>query len=297
MVQVINAFTADVEEWYQAELIRQRQLSVTPQDQVEEAIAPLLEMLEETGVRATFFVVGEVMKNHPALFRRIHDLGHEVACHGMSHRPLWTLSEAELERDLGEFADLYDRVLGGGRPMGFRAPTFSLNQDTRWAIPVLREFGYTYDSSIFPAQTPLYGVPGAPLSPYRISAADVRREEPRGTLWEFPMTVYTVAGLRMPVSGGAYLRLWPYRFVRRCLRQVNKTRPFVVYVHPWELYAGTPKVKGLTPPEHVATYWGRRGGLGKVRALLRDFAFAPMREVLQTWAANTNSNGKEARPS
>ncbi len=296
MVQVINAFTVDVEEWYQAELLRQRRLPATPEDQAEEAIQPLLDLLEETGVRATFFVVGEVMKKHPALIRRIYSLGHEIACHGMSHRPLWTMSEAELEWELGAFAELYERTLDGGRPAGFRAPTFSLNQDTRWAVPVLREFGYTYDSSIFPARTPLYGVPGAPLAPYRISAADVRQEEPRGPLWEFPMTVCDVAGLRLPVSGGAYLRLWPYWLVRRCLQAVNRTRPFVVYVHPWELYEGTPKVKGLTPLEHVATYWGRRGGLAKVRALLRDFAFAPMREVLQVWAAQVNSV-KEAQPS
>jgi polysaccharide deacetylase family protein (PEP-CTERM system associated) len=296
MVQVINAFTVDVEEWYQAELLRQRRLPATPEDQAEEAIQPLLDLLEETGVRATFFVVGEVMKKHPALIRRIYSLGHEIACHGMSHRPLWTMSEAELEWELGAFAELYERTLDGGRPAGFRAPTFSLNQDTRWAVPVLREFGYTYDSSIFPARTPLYGVPGAPLAPYRISAADVRQEEPRGPLWEFPMTVCDVAGLRLPVSGGAYLRLWPYWLVRRCLQAVNRMRPFVVYVHPWELYEGTPKVKGLTPLEHVATYWGRRGGLAKVRALLRDFAFAPMREVLQVWAAQVNSV-KEAQPS
>ena len=296
MVQVINAFTVDVEEWYQAELLRQRRLPATPEDQAEEAIQPLLDLLEETGVRATFFVVGEVMKKHPALIRRIYSLGHEIACHGMSHRPLWTMSEAELEWELGAFAELYERTLDGGRPAGFRAPTFSLNQDTRWAVPVLREFGYAYDSSIFPARTPLYGVPGAPLAPYRISAADVRQEEPRGPLWEFPMTVCDVAGLRLPVSGGAYLRLWPYWLVRRCLQAVNRMRPFVVYVHPWELYEGTPKVKGLTPLEHVATYWGRRGGLAKVRALLRDFAFAPMREVLQVWAAQVNSV-KEAQPS
>jgi polysaccharide deacetylase family protein (PEP-CTERM system associated) len=296
MVQVINAFTVDVEEWYQAELLRQRRLPATPEDQAEEAIQPLLDLLEETGVRATFFVVGEVMKKHPALIRRIYSLGHEIACHSMSHRPLWTMSEAELEWELGAFAELYERTLDGGRPAGFRAPTFSLNQDTRWAVPVLREFGYTYDSSIFPARTPLYGVPGAPLAPYRISAADVRQEEPRGPLWEFPMTVCDVAGLRLPVSGGAYLRLWPYWLVRRCLQAVNRMRPFVVYVHPWELYEGTPKVKGLTPLEHVATYWGRRGGLAKVRALLRDFAFAPMREVLQVWAAQVNSV-KEAQPS
>jgi polysaccharide deacetylase family protein (PEP-CTERM system associated) len=296
MAPVVNAFTVDLEEWYQAELIRQRGLHVAPQDQAEEAVAPILDLLAQADVRATFFVVGEVMKRHPDLIRRIRDLGHEVACHGMTHRPLWTMSEAEFGRDLAQFAELYERVLDGERPEGFRAPTFSLNQDTHWAITVLREFGYRYDSSIFPARTPLYGVPGAPLSAYRISTADVRHEEPRGTLWEFPMTVCTVAGARVPVSGGAYLRLWPYRFVRRCLRDVNRSRPFVVYVHPWELYGNTPSVQGLTLSERVVTYAGRGRGLAKVRALLRDFAFAPMRDVLANWVEQLNS-AKEERPS
>jgi polysaccharide deacetylase family protein (PEP-CTERM system associated) len=296
MEPVVNALTVDLEEWHQAELIRQRELPVAPVDQAEEACAPILEALEQAGVRATFFVVGEVMKRHPDLIRRIRGLGHEVACHGMSHRPLWTMAEAELERELTEFARLYERVLDGARPLGFRAPTFSLNQDTRWAVTVLREFGYRYDASIFPAKTPLYGVPGAPLQPYRISAADVCDEEPRGTLWEFPMTVCNVGGARVPVSGGAYLRLWPYRFIQRCLRNVNRTRPFVVYVHPWELHAGTPQVEDLTLGERVATYGGRGRGLAKVRALLNDFAFAPMGEVLDRWVEQHNSNGEKARP-
>ena len=292
MSRIVNALTIDLEEWYQAELIRQRGLPVQPEDQAEAAVAPILDLLAASGVRATFFVVGEVMRRHPELIRRIRSLGHEIACHGMTHRPLWTLSEAELERELGEFAELYERVLDGGRPVGFRAPTFSLNQDTRWAVTVLREFGYRYDSSIFPAKTPLYGVPGAPLLPYRISSADVRREEPRGALWEFPMTVCVAGGVRLPISGGAYLRLLPYGIVCRCLRAVNRTRPFVVYVHPWEVYAGTPKVKGLTLGEHAAMYAGRRLGLGKVRGLLRDFAFAPMAEVLDTWVAGLNSGNE-----
>jgi polysaccharide deacetylase family protein (PEP-CTERM system associated) len=296
MAAVINAFTVDLEEWHQAELIRQRQLTVARVDQAEEAVEPILQLLESAGVHATFFVVGDVMKKHPDLVRRIHALGHEVACHGMTHRPLWTLSEAELERDLTQFAQLYERVLDGGRPVGFRAPTFSLDPNTRWAIPVLRKFGYQYDSSIFPARTPLYGVPGAPLTPYRISAADVRHEEPRGTLWEFPMTVCNVAWARLPVSGGAYLRLWPYWFARRCLRDVNRSRPFVVYVHPWELYEGTPRVAGLPLGEQIATYAGRGRGLAKVRALLREFAFAPMRDVLAGWVEKSNS-AREGRPS
>lgn len=285
MKPVVNAFTVDLEEWYQAELIRQRGIHVAERDQAEETVAPILDLLAERGVRATFFVVGEVMARHPDLIRRIRDLGHELGCHGMSHRPLWTMAQVELERDLGRFAELYRDVLGNGRPVGFRAPTFSLNQDTRWAIGVLRAFGYTYDSSVFPMRTPLYGVPGAPLEPYRISASDVRREEPRGALWEFPMTACTVGGVRVPVSGGAYLRLWPYPVLRGCLRRVNRTRPFVVYVHPWEIYSETPKVKGLGAGNYVATYAGRGSGLAKVRALLRDFAFAPMSEVLDAWAA------------
>lgn len=289
MKQVLNAFTVDLEEWHHAELIRQRALPAEPEDQVEEAVGPILDILAEADVRATFFVVGQVMERHPDLVRRIRDQGHEIACHGMTHRPLWTMAEVEFERDLARFAELYARVLDGGSPIGFRAPTFSLEQDTRWALAVLREFGYRYDSSIFPARTPLYGVSGAPMVPYRISAADVRREEPRGTLWEFPMTVCVVAGMRLPVSGGAYLRLWPYRVVRRCLRDANKSRPFIVYLHPWEVFQGTPKVSGLGLGGRVATYAGRSRGLDKVRALLRDFAFAPMAEVLNRWVENLDS--------
>ncbi len=289
MKQVLNAFTVDLEEWHQAELLRQRTLSAEPEDQVEEAVEPILDILAGADVRATFFVVGQVMERHPDLIRRIRDLGHEIACHGMTHRPLWTMAEAEFERDLALFGELYTKVLGDASPIGFRAPTFSLEQDTRWALAVLREHGYQYDSSIFPTRTPLYGVSGAPMVPYRISAADVRRDEPRGALWEFPMTVCLLAGMRLPVSGGAYLRVWPYRIVRRCLRDVNKTRPFVVYLHPWEVFPGTPKVGGLGLGGRVATYAGRSHGLAKVRALLRDFSFAPMAEVLSQWVADLDS--------
>jgi polysaccharide deacetylase family protein (PEP-CTERM system associated) len=282
---VINAFTVDLEEWYQAELIRQKGLAVKPLDQVEEAVQPILDLLARAEVRATFFVVGEVMEQHPDLIRCIREQGHEIACHGMTHRPLWTMAEVELERDLSCFGELYTKVLGDGRPMGFRAPTFSLSQDTRWAVTVLRDFGYAYDSSVFPLRTPLYGVAGAPLVPYRISSQDVRREEPRGTLWEFPMTAHVLGGVRLPVSGGAYLRVLPYLAVKAFLRSVNRTRPFAVYVHPWEVYVRTPKVKGLGFGNGFATYGGRRRGLRKVRGLLRDFQFAPMCEVLSQWAS------------
>lgn len=289
MKQVPNAFTVDLEEWHHAELVRRKTAQTDPVDQVEEAVRPILDLLAEAGVRATFFVVGQVMERHPDLIRRVRDLGHEIACHGMTHRPLYTMAEVEFERDLARFAELYAKVLGDGSPRGFRAPTFSLGQDTRWALTVLKEFGYQYDSSIFPAKTPLYGVAGAPMEPYRISTADVRREELRGTLWEFPMTVCVVAGLKLPVSGGAYLRLWPYRVIRRCLQEVRKSRPFVVYLHPWEVYPGTPKVAGLGLGGRLATYAGRGRGLAKVRALLRDFAFAPMADVLNQWVANLDA--------
>ena len=289
MKHVPNAFTVDLEEWHHAELVRKKVPQAQTRDQAEQAVQPILDLLAEADVRATFFVVGEVMERHPDLVRRIRDQGHEIGCHGMTHRPLYTMAEVEFERDLARFAELYAKVLGDGSPMGFRAPTFSLGQDTRWALTVLKAFGYQYDSSVFPARSPLYGVPGAPLEPYRISTADVRREEPRGTLWEFPMTVCVVAGLKLPVSGGAYLRLWPYRAIRCCLQAVRKSRPFVVYLHPWEVYPETPRVAGLGVGGRVATYAGRRRAMAKVRALLRDFAFAPMADVLHQWVANLDS--------
>jgi polysaccharide deacetylase family protein (PEP-CTERM system associated) len=276
----LHALTIDLEEWYHAELVRGKVPPARRMDQAPAAVQPILALLQAHHVRATFFIVGEVAERQPALVREIASAGHEIACHSYSHRPLWEMTAEELDRELREFRRLMEDILGEAPAIiGFRAPTFSLEARTAWALEVLAEHGYRYDSSIFPMRTPLYGVANAPLEPYRISASAVERHNANGRLVEFPLTVCQVGGRRIPVSGGTYLRLLPWPLFTWCWERAARTRPAVLYVHPWETYAGTPRVR-LPAVQSAATYGNIAGALGRLGRLLERFRFAPMRAVL-----------------
>lgn len=297
---VINALTIDVEDWYHPELVRSHvvpggaEFPGAVQPQIEESTGALLDLLRRKGVKATFFVVGEIVQRHPDLIRAIAAEGHELGCHGMGHQPLWELTPDGFRSELEQFASLLSAVVPGVDVIGFRAPTFSLNNRTRWALTVLASLGYYYDSSIFPMRTPVYGVSGAPLYPYRPSPGNVATEAAvssrqhlgengQGTPLEFPMTVWSWAGLRVPICGGFYLRALPLRFVHFALRQVNRQRPFVLYVHPWETFADTPRLE-LPLPSRFITYYNLRSMMSRLAWLLDAFSFAPMRTVLEGMA-------------
>jgi polysaccharide deacetylase family protein (PEP-CTERM system associated) len=291
---MLNALTIDVEDWYHPELVHSHaSLSVanagaaTPQ--IEASTGALLDLLRQRGVKATFFVVGEIVQRHPHLIQAIAADGHELGCHGMGHRPLWKLTPDEFRVELEQFAAVMSSVVPGVDVISFRAPTFSLDNRTRWALTVLGSLGYHYDSSIFPLRTPLYGVSGGPLHPYRPSLDDVAAEaeschrpgeEGQGALLEFPMTVWSWAGLRVPICGGFYLRALPLRFVLFALREVNRQRPFVLYVHPWETFAGTPRL-ALPLLSRLVTYHNLQDMMARLTMLLDVFSFAPMRTVLE----------------
>lgn len=276
----LHALTIDLEEWYHAELVRGKLPAEGRVDQAPAAVRPLLALLKEHEVQATFFIVGEVAERHPDLVREIASAGHEVACHSYSHRPLWELTPADLSAELAEFRRLMEDIVGEAPAViGFRAPTFSLDTRTAWAIDVLVEHGYRYDSSVFPLRTPLYGVANAPLEPYRISADAVERHDANGRLVEFPITVCRLGRWRIPMSGGTYLRLLPWPLLLWCWERTARTRPAVLYVHPWETYTGTPRVS-MPLWQAVATYGNTAGALGRLRRLLQRYRFAPMRAVL-----------------
>ncbi len=305
---MINALTIDVEDWYHPELVRSHVAlgetgypeAVKPQ--IEASTGALLDLLRQKGVKATFFVVGEIVQRHPQLIQAIAAEGHELGCHGMGHRPLWELSPAEFRSELEQFAALMASVAPGVAVTGFRAPTFSLDNRTRWALTILEGLGYHYDSSVFPIRTPVYGVGNAPLHPYypspgnvagSVSAPDrLQSENGQGNLIEFPMTVWSWAGVRVPISGGFYLRVLPLRFVQFALRQVNRQRPFVLYVHPWETFADTPRLK-LPPFSRFVTYYNLRSMMSRLAALLDAFSFAPMRTVLEGMADSANPRSRE----
>lgn len=272
----MNVLQVDLEPWY-CDLPRDRWEAHT--DRVVENVDMILTILAATDNEATFFVLEDVARNHPDLIRRIRDDGHEIGSHGYSHQFLSELSPSELGTEIDRsVAALRDAGVDGVE--GFRAPKFSLNESTAWAIDVLEERGFRYDSSIFPVKTPLYGVPDAPRTTYRIGSDDVTVPREDG-LWEVPLSTYRIPGVdvNVPVAGGFYLRALPYRFVRHALeRRIAAGHPAVCYIHPWELDPSIPRVE-----EYDWFHYHRLGSaMGKFRRLLNDFEFTTTERYLDS---------------
>jgi polysaccharide deacetylase family protein (PEP-CTERM system associated) len=283
MKPLINALTIDVEDWYHPELVRSHLRSTSPRGRVSQAILPILHLLDQYQVKASFFILGDVARQCPDLVREIYEKGHELGCHGMSHRMLEDLGEEGLRKELMEFKKLISEILGDLEIKGFRAPTFSLNQKTKWALPILREFGYLYDASLFPVKffgNRLYGVEKAPRFPYRICFDNPSQEDPKSPLWEFPAAVLQLGRLKIPISGGFYLRSLPGWFLKWALKQINREGPFNLYLHPWECDIHTPRVP-LPFSSKWITYYGIHRAIKKLEELVKQFSFSRVDRVLK----------------
>lgn len=198
-------------------------------ERVVENTKRCLQILRWHGVRATFFVLTKVAERYPDLIREVAAAGHEIASHGHGHVLLHKLRPAEFERDVVRSIDLIEAIVGR-RPIGYRAPGFSIVRSTRWAGPILARLGFRYSSSIFPIRHPRYGIANAPRGLHRWPDCD---------LIECPPATCTVLGVRLPVAGGGYFRLLPGAVARAALRRINGNgMPGVVYMHPYELDAG-----------------------------------------------------------
>jgi polysaccharide deacetylase family protein (PEP-CTERM system associated) len=274
-----TAFSFDVEDWFHSEFVPDADRRAVRESVVEDGTTRILDLLRATGSRATFFLLGEVIRDHPALLRRIVADGHEVGSHGLDHCPLWRLNADTFANQLEEFRRIVERILGDFPVVGFRAPSFSLDRTTAWALDVLRDQGYRYDSSIFPAWTKLYGVPDAPVHIYRPAREDLARNDPRGPLVEFPVAVAAAGLLRIPVAGGFYLRVMPFGIARRVLDAIRGRRPIALYLHPRE-YAPESVRLPLKGIAWLITYQGLGGMPAKVEALLRSYRSVPMRDLL-----------------
>ena len=279
MSSVLNALTIDVEDWFHPELVRHHVPEAERVPRMRAALDPILDLIAERNIRATFFMLGGLVEAEPDLVRQLHAAGHEIACHGMTHRPLWELTPEAFREELQAFRRIMTALDADIPVRGYRAPTFSLDSRTSWALEVLAEEGFEYDSSIFPFKNHLYGVAGAPVAPYRPDPADLTRHVDSGPLREFPLTVLTLGGARMPVSGGFYLRALPYPLVAWALRRINRERPFVLYCHPWECDPGTPR-RRLGLVNGLITYTGLRSARHKLTRLLDDFRCTRLDEVL-----------------
>jgi polysaccharide deacetylase family protein (PEP-CTERM system associated) len=222
----------------------------------------LLDQLEEFGVRATFYVVGKLARRHPSLVRAMARAGHEVGSHSWGHQRLHNLTPAAFREDLLKSRDVLEQITG--QPVfGYRAPTFSVVRQTSWAIDILAEQGFAYDSSIYPVWHDRYGVPRAPRSPFRVRGATHE-------ILELPPVTLRLLGMNLPVGGGGYFRLLPLFFMKWGLRQVQRTcDPAVamLYFHPWEFDPEQPRLP-LRRLRRFRTYVGISRTRGRLRSLL-----------------------------
>lgn len=272
-----NAMTIDVEDYFHVsnfEHVVDRASWASRESRVEANTDRLLAMFERAGVSATFFVLAWVAERVPQLVRRIADAGHEVASHGYAHRLIYDQTPDEFRNDVRQAKTLLEQT-SGQAVHGYRAPSFSVTRKSLWALDVLIDEGYTYDSSIFPVHHDRYGIPDADRHAGIV-------ERPAGTIVEVPASTVRMGGVNWPIGGGGYFRLLPYAWTRWGIRRVNahEGAPTVFYLHPWEIDPGQPRL----PAPALARYRHYRNlddTEARLERLLRDFPFGTMRSLIE----------------
>lgn len=264
-----NALTVDWEDWYHGLLDRSAEWGVFPA-RLPEITDRMLGLFESHDVKATFFALGSAAERHPETIKRIHGAGHEIASHGYNHRFIYSQSREEFREDTKRAMGFLGDLLG--EPVrGYRASTFTITEKTLWALDIIEECGFEYDSSIFPIRGSHYGIPGAPRYPYQLDGRQ---------LWEVPLTTFRMVGRNFPVAGGFYLRVFPPWMLARAYRRINRDgNPVVLYIHPWELDPDQPRehYKGAW---RFVRYWGLNRVPGRFERLLGQFDWRPVEKVL-----------------
>ena len=275
MPSIRNVVSFDVEDYFQVGAFEER-VSISEWDgfpsRVEANTDKILRMMDDTHCVGTFFVLGWVAEKFPALVRRIAEQGHEVGCHSHLHRRVFRLTPESFRADTQMAKAVIENAIGG--PIyGYRAPNFSITDRSLWALDILAELGFQYDSSIFPVKHPNYGMPRVSRFPFRVQTAS-------GTLVEFPLTTIAIGQQRSPMSGGAYLRLLPYSYIQWGLGYLNRVegQPFCVYLHPWELDPEQPHISASFSAR-LRHRLGLRSTEKKFAKLLRRFTYTTMREL------------------
>lgn len=271
---MINGLSFDIEDWFQVENLR----SACPRDKwetfplrVSANTEKILALLDEKNQKATFFVLGWIAARAPELVRKIAKAGHEIASHGYNHEIVYRMTPKEFRDDLIASRKILED-LSGQHIIGYRAPNFSITQDSLWALDILKEEGFLYDSSIFPISFhDRYGFKGLKES---------KKFSFGNGLQELPITVYRLAGINIPIGGGGYFRMLPYTLFRQALHNINKqSKPFVFYLHPWEIDHQQPRVR-IPFVYALRHYINLRTTYPKLHALLSGFQFQPLRGLL-----------------
>jgi len=254
-----------------------------------------------SGVKATFFCLAWIAEKYPALIKEIASHGHEIASHGCDHRLVYHMTPDQFRADVRKSKKILEDITGK-EVIGYRAPSYSITEKSLWALRILAEEGYRYDSSIFPIYHDRYGIPAAPRYPFVIgpnngwdlssaellNVHDMNFKKKFGpspncdVIIEFPISTTSIIGVNAPVSGGGYFRLLPYAVIKRALRKINKQEgtPFIIYLHPWEIDPGQPRLSNISMLSKFRHYINLGKTASKLRTLLSDFSFSTVRGTL-----------------
>jgi polysaccharide deacetylase family protein (PEP-CTERM system associated) len=277
-----DGVSVDVEDYFHVEAFADR---IPPESwgqypsRVVANTRRVLELFSRAGARGTFFILGWVAEREPALVREILSAGHEIGCHSYLHRCIFRLTPEQFRADTRRAAAAIENATGR-KVLGYRAPTFSVIERSLWAIPILAEEGFLYDSSVFPVRHDVYGMPEAPRFSYQWTCPGGR------ALYEIPPLTIRVCGQNLPAVGGGYLRILPMWYTRWALRRVRRQdgKPVTVYFHPWEVDPDQPRLAGRWR-SRFRHYRNLKRMERRLEEILRGSRFVPLMEVLQNQLA------------
>ena len=266
-----NYLTIDVEDYFQVAAFE----DIIPPDsweqyecRVSSNTGSILELFASCNVKATFFIVGWIAERYPDLVLEINRQGHEIGCHSYHHQKIYTLTPEQFREDTRRAKEILEQIID--KPVyGYRAPSYSITKKSLWALDILAELGFRYDSSIFPVYHDNYGIPDAPRFVYRLEKQNMK---------EYPISTVQFPGVNLPIAGGGYFRLFPYWFTRMALRRINRKekQPFIFYLHPWEVDPGQPRIDGTGAKSRFRHYLNLDKTRNRLERLLQDFRFGPI---------------------
>lgn len=280
-----HVLSVDVEDYFQVEAFADK-VSIDTWDQWPSRVVAntqrLLDLFDQRTAKATFFMLGWVAHRFPQLVREIHARGHELACHSFWHRAVYRLTPEEFRRDTRQARDTIEQA-AGVPILGYRAPTWSITATCLWALDILAEEGFVYDSSIYPIHHDLYGVPGAKRFAYTHELSGGRK------LREFPPSTVRFLGMTLPAAGGGYLRVFPMRYTRMAFDQFENQyrQPLIVYLHPWEVDPNQPRIAGKLR-SRFRHYTNLHRTEERLDSLLRDFRFQRFQDLLGAESAGSD---------
>lgn len=277
---ITHAMTVDVEDYYHvaafAKVIKPGDWDNWP-SRVEQNTERLLQLFANHNIKITFFILGWVAEKYPQLVKTIRQQGHEIASHGFSHQLIYNQSPEVFRAETAKSKQILEDL--AQTPItGYRAASYSITRKSLWALDILAELGFTWDSSIFPTRHDNYGIPGSPEEPYRIITTD------GASMLEFPLTTAKVMGQAIPAAGGGYFRQYPYALSKWLFERasLNQTKPQIFYLHPWEIDPEQPRVPNASWFSNFRHYTNLKRCLPRLEQMISDFQFGTMSESLGT---------------